>query len=318
MAARTFRHSRTQYIEWLRVTRDLSPHTIRAYDGDVAALERCLGDQVSVRRLDARHLFAFVEAQRGAGVGARSIRRRVSGIRGFCRWLADSGFIRSDPCVGFVASIGRPHKLPRAVSSRDLDRLLTALRSAADIKGTALKAQALARPHEATTLLAVVLMVATGLRVGEVVGIRHRDLDLPGRTLRVSGKGAHERQVFITNDWVSTLVTAYLITRSDLRVNHAFLLFNCQGAPLDPSVVRRRINEAARKAGLQSRITPHMLRHTAATQLLEAGVDIRYIQRLLGHASLTTTELYTHVSDTALKRAVSEADVIGRSLSRDK
>src|SRR5439155_15530118 len=99
-----------------------------------------------------------------------------------------------------------------------------------------------------------------------------------------------------------------------LGVEHPWLLFNLRHEPMTAAAMRARLIKAADAAGLRARVTPHMLRHTAATQLIEAGVDIRYIQRLLGHASLSTTEIYTHVSDCALRRVVSDADVLGRLL----
>jgi integrase/recombinase XerD len=155
-------------------------------------------------------------------------------------------------------------------------------------------------------------MVATGIRVNESASIKCRDIDLPGRALRLVGKGRRERQVFLTNDWIAGLTGAYIEARSSLDLDHPHLLFNLRYEPLTPPAMRSRLAKAARAAGLDTHVTPHMLRHTAATQLIEAGVDIRYIQRLLGHASLSTTEIYTHVSDQALKRVVSDADVLGR------
>jgi len=162
--------------------------------------------------------------------------------------------------------------------------------------------------------VAVALMVATGVRVHEVVTIWPQDLDLQGRGVRIAGKGRRERQVFLPNDWIHDLTRAYLATRMELRVDHAHLLFNRRGGPLTTAAMRSRLAKAAHESGLPKRVTPHMLRHSAATQLIEAGVDIRYIQRLLGHASLSTTEIYTHVSDRALKRVVADADVLGRLL----
>jgi len=157
-------------------------------------------------------------------------------------------------------------------------------------------------------------MVATGVRVHEVVSFRCDDIDLAGRTIRLLGKGRRERQVFLTNDWITDLTEAYLQARSTLDLSHPRLLFNLHYELLTTAAMRSRLAKAAAAAGITSRITPHMLRHTAATQLIEAGVDIRYIQRLLGHASLSTTEIYTHVSDQSLKRVVSDADVLGRLL----
>lgn len=306
-------HAREQYVRWLLVTRDLSPHTVRAYHTDIAMLERYLGARACVHQINHEGLMAFIEAQRAAGLCSTSIRRRACGIRGFCRWLLDTRLLESDPWAGAAVAVGRARKLPRLVSSHDLDQLLNSLQSTAAIDDACRRGDGvLDRPHEVTTLLAVALMIATGLRVSEVAGIRCSDIDLAGKSLRIVGKGRRERQVFLTNEWINALTSAYLRTRVALGVGHSYLLFNRVHGPLSAPAVRARLTKAARDAGLDTRVTPHMLRHTAATQLIEAGVDIRYIQRLLGHASLSTTEIYTHVSDHALLRVVSDADVLGR------
>jgi integrase/recombinase XerD len=306
--------AREQYVRWLLVTRDLSPHTIRAYAADIVALERHLGVEARVHDIDGERLVGFLEAQRAAGLSTTSIRRRASGLRGFCRWLRARRALDVDPWSGTTVAVGRARRLPRLLTAQELDRLLRSLRRAAGLDAGADLAAGLARPHESTTLLAVALMVATGVRVNEVVSLRCRDIDLGGRTLRIVGKGRRERQVYLTNQWIEGLTAAYLTTRDALGIAHAQLLFNRYHGPLTPPALRRRLAIAARTAGLGARVTPHMLRHTAATQLIEAGVDIRYIQRLLGHASLSTTEIYTHVSDRALLRVVSDADVLGRLL----
>lgn len=221
--------------------------------------------------------------------------------------------LSDDPWSGASISLGRARKLPRVLSPRELDRLLVFLRAAAGLSSnTARPAQIEKRPHECTTLLGVTLMVGTGVRVHEVVGFRCQDIDLTSRTIRLMGKGHRERQVFLTNDWITELTDAYLQARNALEILHSRLLFNLHHEPLTTAAMRSRLGKAAAAAGLPMHVTPHMLRHTAATQLIEAGVDIRYIQRLLGHASLSTTEIYTHVSDQALKRVVSDANVLGR------
>lgn len=306
------RQAREQYVRWLLVTRDLSPHTIRAYDSDITTFERHLGICALVGQIDRDRLVTFMEAQRAAGLSPRSLRRRASGLRGFCRWLLECGLLDHDPWIGTTFAVGRSRKLPRIVPTHELNRLLFFLRKTASATGASNPNEVLSRPHEATTLLAVALMVATGVRVNEVVGIKCHEIDLPGRSLRIVGKGRRERQVFLTNAWITGLTGAYLKTRTALGLEHPYLLFNWRHAPVTTAAMRARLVKAAREAGLSTRVTPHMLRHTAATQLIEAGVDIRYIQRLLGHASLTTTEIYTHVSDRALRRVVSDADVLGR------
>ncbi len=308
--------ARAQYLRWLLVTKDLSPHTIRAYDGDIAAFERHLGTRAFVHRIDRDRLVAFVEEQRAAGLSSRSIRRRASGLRSFCGWLLSCRLLESDPWVGTTVAAGRSRKLPRILPTQELDRLFRSLRKTAGVDDASDPDGVLHRPHEATTLLAVALMVATGVRVHEVVSIKCQDIDLSGRSLRIVGKGRRERHVFLTNDWITGLTSAYLKTRASLGLEHAHLLFNRRHNPLTAPAMRSRLAKAAKDAGLRTKVTPHMLRHTAATQLIEAGVDIRYIQRLLGHASLSTTEIYTHVSDRALRRVVSDADVLEKLLQR--
>ena len=303
-----------QYVRWLLVTRDLSPHTIRAYDGDLACLERHLGPRVDVDEIDQNGLIGFIEAQREGGLSPASLRRRASALRGFCRWMLSEDLVEADPWSGTSVAVGRSRRLPRVLPSHELDRLIGFLRLAAgvDIESAGDPNPVRKRPHESTTLLAVALMVATGVRVNEVVGIGCRDIDLSGRTMRLVGKGRRERQVFLTNDWITDFTGAYIEARSTIGPQHPYLLFNLHFDPLTPPAMRSRLSKAASAAGVDARVTPHMLRHTAATQLIEAGVDIRYIQRLLGHASLSTTEIYTHVSDRALRRVVSDADVLGR------
>src|ERR1700682_1185107 len=232
---------RDQYIRWLQAARNLSPHTIRAYSGDIAALVRFLGDHGTLSCVDPTHLLAFVEAERAAGLTPRSLRRRTAGIRGFCRWLVSADLLDEDPWTGLTVRLGSPPRLPRALPRHDLDHLLAALRDAAALGGCSIPDEALARPHPTTTLLAVVLMVAAGLRVSEVVGLRQQDIDLPRRSLRITGKGLRERYVFLTNDWVASLVTAYLTTRAALRIGHDRLLFNHHRAPLTPASMRSRL-----------------------------------------------------------------------------
>jgi site-specific recombinase XerD len=309
------RESRARYVRCLAATRDLSPHTIRAYDGDLAAFERHLGPHAQVRKVDRDSLVSFLEAQKETGLSPASLRRRASALRSFCRWMLSEGELEVDPWRGATVSFGRSRKLPRALSSHDLDQLLAFLKTAAGVSECARDPGPMQeRPHEATTLLAVALMVTTGVRVHEVVGIKRRDIDLASRAIRLLGKGRRERRVYLTNDWIDDLTAAYLEVRP--APLHPYLLFNLRYGPLTPAAMRSRLAKAASAANLPVRVTPHMLRHTAATQLIEAGVDIRYIQRLLGHASLATTEIYTHISDDALKRVVSDADVLGRFASR--
>src|SRR3954452_6949409 len=128
------RQAREQYVRWLLVTRDLSPHTIRAYAGDIGAFERHLGTRAFVRHIDRDRLVAFMEDQRAAALAPSSIRRRASGVRGFCRWLLSRRLLKVDPWVGTTIALGRSRKLPRFVPAHDLDRLLLSLRRTAGVE----------------------------------------------------------------------------------------------------------------------------------------------------------------------------------------
>ena len=301
------------YIRWLLATRDLSPHTIRAYDADVAVFVRHVGTHAPVSRIDRNCVVTFVGQLRDSDLAPTSIRRRVAGLRGFCRWLLHQRLLESDPWLGVSLSVGRRRKLPRVIPIHELNRLLRHLYVAASSRDYT-SSNILARPRDYTTLLAVSLMLATGMRVNELVNVHCSDIDMPSRSLRILGKGRRERMVFLTNDWIASLTGAYLAAHGALAPTQSQLLVNDCGKPLTPDAVRSRLAKASIVAGVSIRVTPHMLRHTAATQLIEAGVDIRFIQRLLGHTSLTTTEIYTHVSDEALRRIVSDTDVLARLL----
>ena len=296
-----------RYIAWLVATRDLSAHTVRAYASDVAALGRYLGPDFNLAALTIDHTYAYLEHLQDQGHATTTIRRRLCGVRSFVGWLQQERIVDADPLLGLNVRFARPRRLPRALSESDSRRLIAYLAASAD-QPTPSSATAHTRR---TTLLSVLLMIGTGIRVGELTQLRVPQIDLPARTVRVLGKGRRERMVYLPNDAVADLIDTYIADRFH-HPQDAHLLLNRHGEPLSAGALRTRLRRAGEAAGLPNKLTPHMLRHTAATQLVEAGVDIRFVQRLLGHASLTTTEIYTHVADRSLRQAVLDADVLGR------
>lgn len=313
----TVEDAHRRYVGWLRDARDLSAHTVRAYSGDVSAFARAVGHNTPVDELDRTRLAEFFEEQRHRGLRSSSLRRRASGLRSFCSFLEHHHMVAASPWPPAGFTFRRVRTLPRPVPAPDLARLMRRLLQRAELDHGVDGDTPLAKPSEATSLLATALMVSTGVRVGELVSFRALDINVPGRSIHIMGKGRRERVVHLMDDWLLSLVRAYLCTRDHLRLGQGPFLFNSAGEPLTAPSVRARLAKAGADAGLRARVTPHMLRHTAATQLIEAGVDIRYVQRLLGHASLSTTELYTHVSDNALRHAVRSAGVLTRSLGGD-
>jgi integrase/recombinase XerD len=155
-----------------------------------------------------------------------------------------------------------------------------------------------------TTRLAAVLLFATGVRISELTSIRVEDIDLEQRSIRIQGKGNRERQVFLPDEGTTAALRQYIAIEHQPQAAADRLMVNARGRPASAACLRARIKILAQKAGLARRVTPHMFRHTTATALMEAGVDMRFVQRLLGHQSIATTQIYTHVSDRALKAAI--------------
>jgi integrase/recombinase XerD len=156
------------------------------------------------------------------------------------------------------------------------------------------------------------LLFSTGARVAELSAIKVADVDAEQGVIRIVGKGDRERRVFVPNDAIRSLLTRSIGAGATRRQPDEPLLRLSAGKPASAAAIRSRVARLALDAAITRRVTPHMLRHTAATALLEAGVDIRFVQRLLGHRSIATTQIYTHVSDVALRSAVTAADVCSR------
>jgi len=154
-------------------------------------------------------------------------------------------------------------------------------------------------------------MISTGLRVGELCKLRAGDLSPDCSALRVHGKGARDRIAYITDAGLQRELKLLAEDRRKANDAYSALFVNRHGLPIKPQSVRLKLRRHARNVGIIQRVTPHMLRHTAATLLIETGVDIRFVQKLLGHSSIATTEIYTHLSDEALRTTLKRADILG-------
>lgn len=297
------------FVEAMAGGEDLSPNTVRAYLADAYALERFIGRTADLADLSPADIEQFAEHLLASGLKRSSARRRIAGIRKFCAWLCDEGWLDTNPAIHCNIKPARERSLPQALSTQDTARLLIHLRS----KSEGGRRAAGHRHTPATsTYLASALMVATGVRVGELTALTFGDADIVGGSIRVLGKGRRERVVYLPTGSLLSSLADYVAERAAALTDP--LIANRFGQALTTAALRDRIGRAARRAGIERHVTPHMLRHTCATQLLDAGVDIRMVQRLLGHASITTTEIYTHVSDISLRRVICSADVIGTIL----
>jgi integrase/recombinase XerC len=283
-----------RYLRHLAEERNLSAHTVRAYGGDLDRfveflardfLARPVAD-VAPADVDRLAVRSFVAALGRSGLGRTSQGRALSAVRGLFRYAVREGVVGASPAHG-VKTPKAPKTLPRHLRPGEIETLLDSPDAS----------EALGRRDRAI----LELLYATGLRVGELVSLGWPDLDLSARVLRVVGKGGKERMVPFGAPAAEAL-RAWLADWRELRSAAAGadpddepVLLNHRGGRLTARSVRRVLDKHVAAAAVASGVHPHTLRHTFATHLLEAGADLRSIQELLGHSSLSTTQRYTHL-----------------------
>jgi integrase/recombinase XerC len=297
------KHLLKQFLQSLRLNRNLSPHTLRAYDSDLSQyLEFLTGhlskpaSAIDPRAIDPQAVRAFLDSLHRRGSSRASVARRVSSLRAFGRWLVREGHSESDP----ASLVGAPkveQKLPTHLDVAEVIGMIDAVDTS----------QPLGRRDRAI----LELFYASGLRLSELVALDLTDVNLAGRVARVTGKGGKERIVPFNNSTAKAL-KAYLKDRAALEApstrtqhparstQHPALFLNYHGARLSTRGVDRIVRRYAREAATRLGVSPHALRHSFATHLLQAGADLRAIQEMLGHSRLSTTQRYTHLDATSL------------------
>ena len=273
-----------RYLTHLRVERAASPQTVRAYSADLKRyLEWAERTGVDPITLTHRRMRLYLGEMDRAGYARRTVARRLSSVRSLFAYLVAEGLVASDPS-SVLATPKIPSRLPNVIP----DDALRALLEAPDPS----------KPSGLRDRAVLELLYATGARVSEVVGLRVSDLDFAQGQVRLFGKGAKERIVPVYEVALAA-VKAYLrdgrpeLVRTAAQ-DHLFL--SSRGAALSADAVRRLFRRYATVAGATAGISPHSMRHTFATHLVEAGADLRTVQELLGHVALSTTQIYTHLS----------------------
>jgi len=286
---------------WLRAldARDASPHTRRAYAAAVGHFLAWAEGPASVdwTRPGRRQLRAYLAALTADGLAKRSIASHLAALRTFYRHGRREGWVSGDPWAAVVTP-RLPGRLPQVLEVADIERLLDA------VEGSASRAQA--EPLELRDRAIVELAYAGGLRISELSGLTIGDLDLRRGQVRVLGKGRKERMTLLGGPARDALETWLAHGRPLLRArattaDDGTVFLNHRGGPLGVRGMRERIDRLAVRAGLPDGVSPHTLRHSFASHLLEGGADLRVVQELLGHASLATTQIYTHVSPGRLQ-----------------
>jgi integrase/recombinase XerC len=288
------------YERHLVSERDLTPHTVRAYLGDIASmLEQAvrLGHR-EVSTIDLRTLRSWLATQQTLGKARTTIARRATAVRVFTAWAQRTGRIGTDP--GALLGSPKAHRtLPPALRVDEARALLQAAATRAD-DGS---------PVGARDVAILELLYATGIRVGELCGLDVDDLDGERRVVRVMGKGRKERTVPYGQPAERALRTWLSTARPELAApgSGAALFLGSRGRRIDQRAVRTLVHQRLADVPGAPDLGPHGLRHTAATHLLEGGADLRTVQELLGHASLATTQIYTHVTTDRLRQAYRQA-----------
>ena len=278
------------YLSHLAVERRLSPNTVESYGRDLSQLaEAAAGFGRSIETLDRRALEEVVRQLMGEGRSPRSVARAVACYRGFFRFLVVSGHRQDNPAVDVTAPKAWK-TLPKFLSTEEVDRLLAAPDTT--------------QPRGLRDRAMIELFYATGLRVSEMVSLRQQDLNLESGYLTCFGKGRKQRLVPI-GDEASSWLTRYLEQGRPVLLKRRAspkLFVNARGGTTLTRVGFWKIlKEHGRHAGLPRTVSPHVLRHSFATHLLERGADLRAIQMMLGHSDLSTTQIYTHILDARLR-----------------
>ena len=288
-----------KFLDYLRIERNASAHTMRNYAKDLAllreALDQSRGQALGERPWDQVDLIAlrqFVADQRARGLSKVTVARRVATVRSFFRFLHREGHIVSNVAAGLIRP-KQDRKLPAFLSVEQAVRLVEAPKG---------DDWAICRDRAILETL-----YSTGLRVSELVSLRVRDVDLIGGSLRVIGKGRKERLAPVGSYSIQAIRRYLKALEPGQDLPDRPLFQNRLHGALTDRSVRRILNRYLVQAGTALRVSPHALRHSFATHLLDRGADLRSVQELLGHSSLTTTQVYTHVTTERLKRVYEAA-----------
>lgn len=289
------------YEEHLRLQRNLSEHTIRAYLGDLTALfshSATLGI-TSVDQLTLAAIRSWLATQQSKGGARTTIARRAVAVRTFTAWATKNDLMKED--VGErLATPKSQRTLPTVLTVSETEEVFNSLESALGEESEL---------HAMRNIAIIELLYSTGIRVSELCGVDLEDIDRARNTIRVFGKGRKERTVPLgapalkaIDRWISDARASYVSSTSGLA-----LFLGARGKRIDPRTVREVVYSALQALPNAPKFGPHGLRHSAATHLLERGADLRTVQEILGHASLATTQIYTHVSEERLKAAYKQA-----------
>ena len=280
------------YLQYLQQDRQYSPETIDSYRRDIEKFFEFLNEEgILFDNVDPQIIRNFLSKELESGVSKRSCKRRLSSLRHFYNYLSNQGLVDTNPFL-FVSSPKTEKKFPHVLYKEQIEKLFTLNRERED--ELMIRDQAI-----------IELLYYSGLRVAELASLNVQDLNIKTRLLRVMGKGQKERIVPFTKGCATT-INDYTLTLRPILLSRASkpsakLFLNSKGGELTTRGIEFILDKIEEKCGQSLGLHPHILRHSFATHLLENGADLREIQELLGHASINATQIYTHVSEEAMK-----------------
>lgn len=273
-----------------------SKKTVRAYSCDLIQFSCFLKDDPSIQLIKSEHIEDWVISLKLKNYAPTSIQRKIASLKVFFNYYARKELISKSPMWSLRFDFGKIRSLPRALTIDEMNSLLVQAKK--NLEGNCgINQASISHLFLCVRDLAIIeLMFSTGLRVGEISSLRTNDIDLKERSIFIMGKGKRNRISFIIDAQSLKTISDYMKQRERIKTNHSKLFINRFFNPLSTQGIANIIGKISKQAALTKHITPHMLRHTAATLLLRNGADIRVVQEFLGHASISTTQRYTHVS----------------------
>lgn len=281
-----------QFLKVLAEERAGSPHTIRAYKRDLNEFIGFVGESADIRSIDHLTVRGFLGKLRDSNLGRAAIARKLSAVRSFLKFLLKRGLIEKNPAAA-VRTPKREKRLPHFLNREEVARLLDSPKGAGIL------------PSRDRAILEV--FYSTGLRISELAALRLADVDIHEGSIIARGKGKKERLVPLGSFAVKALNEYLGLRRQNKLAPQSPLFANRFGRSIDPRSVRRMFEKYVKITGLSLQTTPHTLRHSFATHLLDAGADLRSVQELLGHSSLSTTQIYTHLTTSRLREVYDKA-----------
>ena len=295
-----------KYVAWLRLEKGLSDNTAEAYLDDLNKLLGFIrdGNVAGLLSLTYNDLQQFVAQLHDAGISARSQARIISGIKSFYRFLLTEDYLETDP-TELLESPKIGMKLPDVLTENEINNLINSID--------------LSKPEGHRNRAMLETLYSCGLRVSELIGLKYSNVYFDEQFIVVNGKGNKQRLIPISEKAIKE-INCYLIDRNRVNLKKGYedtLFLNRRGAALSRIMIFHILKEQAQIAGIRKKISPHTLRHSFATHLLEGGANLRAIQMMLGHESITTTEIYTHIDRELLRKEIIEHHPRNRSFGKE-